>query len=32
MGLLVDKDEPIIWRGPMVMGVIRQSFKQQLVN
>lgn len=27
MGLLVDKDEPIIWRGPMVMGVIRQFFQ-----
>ena len=27
MGLLVEKDEPIIWRGPMVMGVIRQFFQ-----
>jgi len=24
IGFMVDKDEPIIWRGPMVMGVVRQ--------
>ncbi len=24
IGFLVDEDEPIIWRGPMVMGVVRQ--------
>ena len=27
MGFLVEKDEPIIWRGPMVMGAIRQFFQ-----
>ena len=27
MGFLVDEKEPIIWRGPMVMGVINQFFK-----
>ncbi len=27
MGFLVDAKEPIIWRGPMVMGVINQFFK-----
>jgi len=24
IGFLVEKDQPIIWRGPMVMGVVRQ--------
>ncbi len=24
IGFLVEEDEPIIWRGPMVMGVVRQ--------
>jgi ATP-binding protein involved in chromosome partitioning len=24
IGFLVDNDEPIIWRGPMVMGVVKQ--------
>jgi ATP-binding protein involved in chromosome partitioning len=24
IGFLVDEDEPIIWRGPMVMGVVKQ--------
>jgi ATP-binding protein involved in chromosome partitioning len=24
IGFMVDKGEPIIWRGPMVMGVVRQ--------
>ncbi len=27
MGFLVDEREPIIWRGPMVMGVVNQFFK-----
>lgn len=27
MGLLVDKEEPVIWRGPMVMGVVKQFFQ-----
>ncbi len=27
IGFLVDDKEPIIWRGPMVMGVINQFFK-----
>ena len=27
MGMLVDPNEPIIWRGPMVMGAIRQFFQ-----
>lgn len=27
MGMLVDDKEPIIWRGPMVMGAIRQFFQ-----
>ena len=27
MGFMVDDNEPIIWRGPMVMGVIRQFFQ-----
>ncbi|MBM76427.1 MAG: hypothetical protein CMK59_13560 [Proteobacteria bacterium] len=27
MGFMVKDDEPIIWRGPMVMGVIRQFFQ-----
>lgn len=27
IGFLVDEKEPIIWRGPMVMGVINQFFK-----
>jgi ATP-binding protein involved in chromosome partitioning len=28
MGLLVDADEAMIWRGPMVMGVVRQFLQQ----
>ncbi len=28
MGLLVDEDEAIIWRGPMVMSLIRQFLQQ----
>ena len=27
IGFLVDDKEPVIWRGPMVMGVINQFFK-----
>jgi len=27
IGFLVDEKEPIIWRGPMVMGVLNQFFK-----
>lgn len=27
IGMLVDEKEPIIWRGPMVMGLINQFFK-----
>ena len=27
MGFLVDEKTPMIWRGPMVMGVIRQFFQ-----
>lgn len=27
MGLLVDSNEPIIWRGPMVMGAVKQFFQ-----
>ncbi len=27
MGFMVEENEPIIWRGPMVMGVIRQFFQ-----
>ncbi len=27
IGFLVDEKEPVIWRGPMVMGVINQFFK-----
>jgi ATP-binding protein involved in chromosome partitioning len=27
MGLLVDSTEPIIWRGPMVMGAVKQFFQ-----
>ena len=27
MGFMVEDTEPIIWRGPMVMGVIRQFFQ-----
>lgn len=27
IGFLVDEKEPIIWRGPMVMGVVNQFFK-----
>jgi ATP-binding protein involved in chromosome partitioning len=30
IGFLVDETEPVIWRGPMVMGVIRQ-FLQEVV-
>jgi ATP-binding protein involved in chromosome partitioning len=28
VGFLVEKDEPIIWRGPMVMGLVRQFLQQ----
>ncbi len=28
MGLLVDRDQPVIWRGPMLNGVIRQFLYQ----
>jgi ATP-binding protein involved in chromosome partitioning len=28
IGFLVDENEPIIWRGPMVMGVVRQFLHQ----
>ena len=28
IGLLVDEKEPVIWRGPMVMGVVNQFFKE----
>jgi len=28
IGFLVDDAEPIIWRGPMVMGVVRQFLQQ----
>ncbi len=28
IGFLVDDTEPIIWRGPMVMGVVNQFFKE----
>lgn len=27
IGFLVDEKEPVIWRGPMVMGVLNQFFK-----
>ena len=27
IGFLVDDKEPIIWRGPMVMGVVKQFFR-----
>ena len=30
IGFLVDETEPLIWRGPMVMGVVRQ-FLQEVV-
>jgi ATP-binding protein involved in chromosome partitioning len=28
IGFLVDETEPIIWRGPMVMGVVRQFLQE----
>jgi ATP-binding protein involved in chromosome partitioning len=28
IGFLVDEREPVIWRGPMVMGVVRQFLQQ----
>jgi ATP-binding protein involved in chromosome partitioning len=28
IGFLVDEKEPVIWRGPMVMGVLNQFFKE----
>jgi ATP-binding protein involved in chromosome partitioning len=28
VGFLVDENEPIIWRGPMVMGLVRQFLQQ----
>jgi len=27
-GLLIDRDQPVIWRGPMLNGVIRQFLYQ----
>ncbi|MEC7987224.1 MAG: Mrp/NBP35 family ATP-binding protein [Myxococcota bacterium] len=27
MGFMIDDKEPVIWRGPMVMGVIKQFFQ-----
>lgn len=27
MGFLIDEGEPIIWRGPMVMGTVKQFFQ-----
>ena len=27
MGFLVDESEPVIWRGPMVMGTVKQFFQ-----
>ena len=28
IGLLIDEGEPVIWRGPMVMGVVRQFLQE----
>ena len=28
IGFLVEENEPIIWRGPMVMGVVRQFLQE----
>lgn len=28
MGMLVDKEQAVIWRGPMVMGAVRQFLQQ----
>ncbi|MEM6449502.1 MAG: Mrp/NBP35 family ATP-binding protein [Cyanobacteria bacterium P01_D01_bin.105] len=28
MGFLIDKDQPVVWRGPMLNGVIRQFLYQ----
>lgn len=28
MGFLIDKDQPVIWRGPMLNGIIRQFLYQ----
>ena len=28
MGFLIDPDQPVIWRGPMLNGVIRQFLYQ----
>ncbi|MEY3735630.1 MAG: Protein mrp [Cyanobacteriota bacterium] len=28
MGLLIDEDQPVIWRGPMLNGIIRQFLYQ----
>ncbi len=28
MGLLIDQDQPVIWRGPMLNGIIRQFLYQ----
>jgi ATP-binding protein involved in chromosome partitioning len=28
MGFLIDRDQPVMWRGPMLNGVIRQFLYQ----
>ena len=28
-GFLVDEDTPAIWRGPIIMGVVRQFLEQE---
>ena len=28
MGLLIDQNQPVIWRGPMLNGIIRQFLYQ----
>lgn len=30
MGFLIDKDQPVVWRGPMLNGIIRQFLYQVL--
>ena len=30
MGLLIDEDQPVIWRGPMLNGIIRQFLYQTI--
>tara|TARA_Y100001968_G_scaffold13500_1_gene11010 strand:- start:3732 stop:4808 length:1077 start_codon:yes stop_codon:yes gene_type:complete len=32
MGLLIDQDQPVIWRGPMLNGIIRQFLYQACWN